>query len=139
MAFKRFNFKDYDLSGLKILYFTPHFSFYELIYSPTAEIRNLNNMPDWDSLTNMYRVCRHLEILRSDFGSPIIVTSGFRCFTLNQIVGGVDNSLHMFGRAVDITCECPFEWDTLVECAQSMTCWTECIVYPDKHIIHLAI
>lgn len=39
--------------------------------------------------------------VREHFGKPMIVSSGVRCDTHNLNVGGVANSRHLFGRAVD--------------------------------------
>lgn len=46
-----------------------------------------------------------LEPARERLGKPIVVNSGFRCPVHNAAVGGVTNSQHMKGEAVDITCE----------------------------------
>lgn len=35
-------------------------------------------------------------------GKPLTITSGFRCEPYNKIVGGVKNSYHMQGKALDI-------------------------------------
>ena len=39
---------------------------------------------------------------RAHFGKPGIVVSGLRCKTHNAAVGGVENSQHMYGEAVDM-------------------------------------
>ena len=39
---------------------------------------------------------------RSHFGKPATVVSGLRCETHNAHVGGVTNSQHMYGEAVDL-------------------------------------
>jgi len=41
------------------------------------------------------------------FGEPIIVTSGCRCKKHNQNVGGAENSYHLSGKALDMTCKNP--------------------------------
>lgn len=46
-----------------------------------------------------------LEPVRELLGKPIVVNSGFRCPVHNAAVGGVANSQHMKGEAVDITCD----------------------------------
>jgi len=46
-----------------------------------------------------------LQKLRVKVGSPIIITSAYRCTTHNSRVGGVFNSLHIKGNAVDIYVE----------------------------------
>ena len=44
-----------------------------------------------------------LECLRASLNHiPIIVNSGYRCQKNNKKVGGVDNSLHLQGKAIDI-------------------------------------
>lgn len=43
-----------------------------------------------------------LELLREQIAKPVIITSGFRCPSYNQEVGGVKNSYHLLGMAADI-------------------------------------
>lgn len=45
-----------------------------------------------------------LDILRTLFGKPIYVTSGFRCTEYNAEVGGIPDSEHLDGKAADIAC-----------------------------------
>ena len=40
--------------------------------------------------------------IREHFGVPVIITSGIRCNTHNANVGGVSNSRHKLGKAMDI-------------------------------------
>ncbi|MFM7791515.1 MAG: D-Ala-D-Ala carboxypeptidase family metallohydrolase, partial [Microcystis panniformis] len=47
---------------------------------------------------------RELEKIRTDYGKPIIITSGYRPEQINRAVGGVSNSQHIRGTAVD---SCP--------------------------------
>lgn len=47
-------------------------------------------------------VVRAAEKLRSHFGVPVTVSSGLRCKTHNANVGGVTNSRHLLGKAVDL-------------------------------------
>jgi len=42
-----------------------------------------------------------LEETRENFGSPITITSGYRCREHNRSIGSNDNSLHTFGMAAD--------------------------------------
>lgn len=44
-----------------------------------------------------------LEGIRDYFGEPVKITSGCRCFVHNMNIGGSENSMHMHGRAADIT------------------------------------
>ena len=44
-----------------------------------------------------------LTNIRVHFGKPVIISSGCRCETHNEKVGGLDISQHLLGRAADIT------------------------------------
>lgn len=44
---------------------------------------------------------RFLDRFREKLGEPWIITSGFRCRTHNQRIGGASNSLHTWGVASD--------------------------------------
>lgn len=48
-----------------------------------------------------YELLVHLQYERAHFGSPIVITSGCRCYTHNKAVGGADHSQHLLGRACD--------------------------------------
>ena len=43
-----------------------------------------------------------LDVLRDDFDTPVIITSGNRCAAYNRAEGGARYSQHIFGRAVDM-------------------------------------
>ena len=43
-----------------------------------------------------------LEALRHEFNEPMIVSSGYRHESYNQVIGGAKNSPHLYGKAVDI-------------------------------------
>lgn len=43
----------------------------------------------------------HIQTIRDHYGKPMIITSGLRCKYENQRVGGVSNSGHLTGYAVD--------------------------------------
>ena len=45
---------------------------------------------------------RIADEIREHFGSPAIITSGTRCAKHNKEVGGVSNSYHLYGNAIDI-------------------------------------
>lgn len=48
------------------------------------------------------RVVRIADAARRHFGRPGHVISGLRCKTWNSIQGGVENSQHLYGEAVDL-------------------------------------
>ena len=45
---------------------------------------------------------KKLEALRHEFNEPMIVSSGYRHESYNQVIGGAKNSPHLYGKAVDI-------------------------------------
>ena len=80
-----------------------YFTLDELIHSDTAERLGINNSPTRDAIDNLDAlVTRVLDRLRSEWGRPIIVTSGYRCKELNAAVGGARYSQHLKGQAADI-------------------------------------
>lgn len=80
-----------------------NFSISELVHSDTANKFRINNTPNLIALDNMLELIFYvLQPLRDKLGKPIIITSGYRCPRLNQAVGGVKNSQHLEGKAVDI-------------------------------------
>lgn len=50
-----------------------------------------------------------LEQLRAAVGRPLVIRSGFRCPPHNRDVGGVSNSQHLYGTAVDLVTDVPWE------------------------------
>ena len=79
-----------------------YFSVDELYKSETANKNRINNFPDDLSYYHLYEILPYLDALREAWGSPLIVTSGYRCPELNKILGGVSNSAHLTGYAVDL-------------------------------------
>ena len=81
-----------------------NFTISELIKSDTAEKNGINNTPDINSLDNLLELIFYvLQSLRDKLKKPIVITSGFRSVKVNILVGGVDNSQHLYGQAADIT------------------------------------
>lgn len=75
----------------------------ELYASATAKAKGINNKPNVQQMINLvYLAANVLEPLRVAMGEPIKIGSGFRCEALNRAVGGVRNSQHMKGQAVDL-------------------------------------
>lgn len=48
------------------------------------------------------KIIEYLQTIRDHFGKSIFITSGYRCKTHNTRVGGIANSFHTQGKAVDI-------------------------------------
>lgn len=80
-----------------------NFTLEELTQSATAVRLGLDNRPSDAQLANLARLATEvLQPLRDVWKQPIVISSGFRCLALNEAVGGVANSQHLVGEAVDI-------------------------------------
>jgi len=81
-----------------------YFTIQELSKSATAERLAIDNTPPRAARQMLTILVEQLlDPIRCRYGSPIIVTSGYRCPALNTAVGGVANSHHIVGCAADIT------------------------------------
>ena len=83
-----------------------YFTIVDLLKSTTADRLKINNRPSDEVRKELeITVCKlnFISVLAHAYGATIRVTSGYRCKELNAAVGGVRNSLHMYGQAVDFT------------------------------------
>ena len=80
-----------------------YFSIGEMIRSDTAKRLGIDNTPS-DKIKNNLTLFINtiLDPIREDWGSPIIVSSGYRCPELNKAVGGVKTSGHLYGFCADL-------------------------------------
>ncbi len=82
-----------------------------------------------------------LQELRDLLGSPIVITSGFRCAKHNRAIGGAKFSAHLGGFAAD----CTFPGKTLLDAyLEIVRClpWAESGgigIYVDRNFIHLDV
>lgn len=82
---------------------TEHFTLSEFVRSDTAANKHIDNTPTPEVVDNLRALCRNvLEPARVAFGSPIYITSGYRCQALNKAVGGKPTSQHLRGEAADL-------------------------------------
>lgn len=82
---------------------TNYFQLEEFLRSKTAIDKKIENVPSYEVIDNLIALRDNLlNPLREAWGSGIHVNSGFRCPALNKAVGGVQNSQHQYGCAVDI-------------------------------------
>jgi len=89
---------------------TEHFNLGEFTRSATATANNIDNSLNPDRardrkvIENLQNLCiQVLEPLREFMDAPVVISSGYRCPELNNKVGGVWNSQHLTGEAVDLT------------------------------------
>lgn len=79
-----------------------------------------------------------LDMAREIMGCPLIISSGFRCPTHNEAVGGVKNSYHTLGMAADII---PSDGDIyrLAEVLKQLRPVSGIIIYKSKGFVHFDI
>lgn len=121
-----------------------HFTLKELTKSETASKFNIDNTPDKYVVSNLDKLVTNvLDPIRESWGRPIKVTSGYRCFLLNQLVGGSKTSQHMNGKAADIQ---PIDYKDIDEFISFFKKWCEsnefdqCIIERSKNAkwIHIS-
>ena len=101
-----------------------------------------NTMPlSWQPVImyNIEQLRGVLNVLRGLLGSPITINSAYRNEQINRIVGGDKHSKHLSGLAADITCR---NLHLLLDHCKNLHdsgILTECIYYPDRNFIHVAI
>ena len=81
-----------------------YFTISELTASATALREGIDNRPSKCAYHLLHvLVDQLLDPIREAWGEPIVVSSGYRCKELNDLVGGAKNSHHLLGCAADIT------------------------------------
>lgn len=119
-----------------------HFDYKEMIKSDTATRLKIDNEPkDGAIIFAIYNTLHRLDEIRSAYGKPIIITSGYRCPELNKAVGGTKNSQHCKGEAADLKWDkdllefilkhCKF--DQLIEEASKRTKWIHIAFKSDEN------
>ena len=116
-----------------------YFTVSELCWSDVARKNGIINTPGIKEMHNLEKITiPQMNIIREFLGVPIVVNSGFRCQELNRKVGGVFNSKHLEGLAVDgipkglNLREC---WKKLRD-SKYASLLDQCILYEKKGFIH---
>lgn len=80
------------------------FTWKEMIQSKAAEKEHIDNVPDQVvTKLNLIKLANTLDLVRAHIDAPVIINSGYRNAKVNKKVKGVENSLHMEGKAADIS------------------------------------
>ena len=125
--------------------FMKHFSFNQFFHSTVAESCGILNLPDPGQEQfirgNIILLVDHvLDPIRDHVRLPIIINSGFRCPSLNELVGGKESSQHLIGRAADFTVismTVRDHKDLAYWCADNID-FDQLIVYPKRKFIHIS-
>jgi len=83
----------------------PNFTFGELTTTKRSELLAQNRAEAVDFLDAGRALAAMLQAVRSHFGKPINIHSGFRCRALNAAVGGTETSQHLTFQAADFHVE----------------------------------
>jgi len=106
-----------------------NFDLEEFTASETADRMGIDNTPDGEVINNIQRLVTDLlQPLRSLYGKPIYINSGYRSKELNEAVGGVETSYHRRGLAADCRCENPKELLTMLKASGLK--FDQAILYP---------
>jgi len=80
-----------------------HLSLSEVIRSESAKRNGISNMPIALHIENFKLLAEKVfEPIRTHFGVPIHISSGYRSVELNKCIGGSLTSQHCSGEAIDI-------------------------------------
>lgn len=80
-----------------------HFSYAEFTRSDTALRRWIDNDLPVELMHNARATAAMLERIRELLGTPLNVSSGYRCLELNRAIGSKDDSDHVKALACDFT------------------------------------
>lgn len=92
-----------------------YFTVKEMTKSQIAESHHIDNTPTEKVIGNLKKTMYVLDMTRVYIGKPILINSGYRCKKLNEMVGGVQNSMHTKGLAADFRTKKKEDIDTMFE------------------------
>lgn len=122
-----------------------YFILAEFLYSDTANKHQVANIPYDEELLAVLNninalVDNVLDPLRAMIAHPIIITSGYRCQRVNELVGGSKTSQHLLGKAADFHVQgyTPQQMDMIYRTMQMYYDFDQLIFYPSKNIIHVS-
>lgn len=81
-----------------------HFTLEEFLFSSTAMVRGIDNIPPDAVIGHLKVTAQGLEQVRLLLGHPLHIDSGYRSPELNRAVRGVPTSAHTTGYAADFIC-----------------------------------
>lgn len=132
-------------------YYLGDYKLSDFTYSRTAIDNQLDNSLPEEFIDNAQLTLLALTIINKRTGHYHTITSGYRCDSVNVLVGGVINSLHRSALAVDFIphkseCHSLFEreFKNLVSAFLKTICIDtqysiDVIFYPKKNIFHLEL
>ena len=86
-----------------MIWLSKNISYEEMIFSEYAARNNIDNTPPESLIDNLAKTAICLQVIRSYWNKPLVISSGYRCKELNAAIGGSDKSHHTLGFAADFT------------------------------------
>ncbi|MFJ4353907.1 D-Ala-D-Ala carboxypeptidase family metallohydrolase [Pseudomonas sp. NPDC089428] len=120
------------------MFLTPHFTLNEMTASQIAAREGLDNTPPPEVISNLRLLCEVLEQVRTLFGRPIIINSGYRSAAVNARVGGAQKSQHISGLAADFTVVDVHNRDVVRRLSESAVAFDQLILEFDSWV-HLSV
>ena len=80
-----------------------------------------------------------LQTLRELLARPLYLSSGFRCVSHNERIGGLVRSYHTRGMAADVVCATGAQMDELAEAAAGIPAIGAIGSYPGRGYLHLDV
>lgn len=116
-----------------------NFTYKEFEHSSKAEKSGIDNTIKHEYIRNNIKelVFQVLQPLRDKIEKPIIINSGYRCLKLNELVGGVPTSQHVFGQAVDFKVEGMTSYEIASAVMELYLPFDQMILYDD--FVHISV
>lgn len=117
-------------------------SIYFKLCEATVTGSGIKNIPNMAELDNIIYAASRIDLIRREIHTPVFTTSWFRCDEVNKAVGGVSNSAHRLGLAIDFhtgNVDIELIYDKLIQlCKRGAISYDQLIFYPKKNLIHIA-
>lgn len=117
-------------------------SIYFKLCEATVTGTGIKNIPNDTELDNIIYAAARMDLIRREIHTPVFTTSWFRSDEVNKAVGGVSNSAHRLGLAIDFHCgnvDIELIYDKLIQlCKRGTISYDQLIYYPKKNFIHIA-
>lgn len=121
------------------IHLSEHFVMSEFVVSDSYPHLAEMMEPTLEQFNNLYTLCQlALEPIRVEYGF-VSITSGLRSIELNEKIGGVAVSQHLYGEAADFTCPTVSMLDVFTFCAHNLKWSGELIYYKKKNHCHIAL
>lgn len=117
-------------------------SIYFKLCEATVTETGISNIPNDVELDNIIYAGARMDLIRREIHTPVFTKSWFRSDEVNKAVGGVSNSAHRLGLAIDFHCgnvDIELIYDKLIQlCKRGAISYDQLIYYPKKNFIHIS-